>query len=124
MLYVPNFRNTVAEWCVRIVLPHVSDKAARESYNATLGKLTDRLEALYAEFRKIVPRFFRFYDEFELHSSYQLEEITHQKNYTSKISMTISARNCDLNKLNPMTSWNAIAIGAETPSPKLKPNKK
>ena len=79
--YVPNFRNTVAEWCVRNVLPHVSDKAARESYNSTVDKLTVRLEALYAEFRKIVPRFFRFYDEFELHSSYQLEEITNPRNY-------------------------------------------
>lgn len=79
--YVPNFRNTVAEWCVRNVLPHVSDKAARESYNSTVDKLTVRLEALYAEFRKIVPRFFRFYDEFELHSSYQLEEITNPRHY-------------------------------------------
>ena len=70
--YVPNFRNAVAEWWVRNVLPHVSDKAAKESYKSTLDKLTVRLEALYAEFRKIVPRFFRFYDEFELHSSYQL----------------------------------------------------
>lgn len=81
--YVPNFRNTVAEWCVRNVLHRVSDKAERGSYNATLDKLTVRLETLYAEFRKIVPRFFRFYDEFELHSSYQLEEITHARNYAT-----------------------------------------
>lgn len=79
--YVPNFRNAVAGWCVSNVLPHVSDKAARESYNSTLNKLTVRLEALYAEFRKIVPRFFRFYDEFELHSSYQLDEIKNPRNH-------------------------------------------
>ena len=79
--YVPNFRKTVVEWCARSVLPHVSDKAARESYNSTLDKLAGRLEALYAEFRKIVPRFFMFYDEFELHGSYQLEEIAHPRNY-------------------------------------------
>ena len=80
--YVSDFKNGVADWCVRNVLPHVSDKAARESYKSTLDKLTVRLGALYAEFRKIVPRFFRFYDEFELHSSYQLEEITHPTKYT------------------------------------------
>ena len=80
--YVPNFRNAVAEWWVRNVLPHVSDKAAKESYKSTLDKLTVRLEALYAEFRKIVPRFLRFYDEFELHSTYQLDEIKNPRNHS------------------------------------------
>ncbi len=80
--YVPNFRNTVADWYVRNVLPHVNDKAARESYKSTLAKLADRLGALYAEFRKIVPRFLRFYDEFELHSTYQLDEIKNPRNHS------------------------------------------
>ena len=79
--YVPDFKNGVAGWCISNVLPHLSDKAARESYKSTLDKLAGRLGALYVEFRKIVPRFFRFYDELELHSSYQLEEITHPRNY-------------------------------------------
>ena len=79
--YVPDFKNGVAGWCISNVLPHLSDKAARESYKSTLDKLAGRLGVLYVEFRKIVPRFFRFYDALELHSSYQLEEITHPRNY-------------------------------------------
>ena len=78
--YVPDFKNRVAVWCINSVLPHLSDKAARESYKSTLDKLAVRLGALYAEFRKIVPKFLRFYDEFELHSSYQLEEISNPRN--------------------------------------------
>lgn len=79
--YIPNFRKAIVDWCIRNVLPQVRDNAVRESYKATLDKLADRLGSLYVEFRKIVPRFFRFYDEFELHSSYQLEEITNPRNY-------------------------------------------
>ena len=81
--YIPNFRKAIADWCIRNVLPQVRDNAVRESYKATLDKLADRLGSLYVEFRKIVPRFFRFYDEFELHSSYQLDEITNSRNYAA-----------------------------------------
>ena len=41
-----------------------------------------------------------------------------------KKSRTMSAQSCEVNLLQPRTSWNAIENGAEMPSPKLKPYKK
>ena len=81
--YVPDFKNVVAGWYIANVTPHCADKAAKESFTAIIGKLANRMEFLYAQFRKIVPRFFRFYDEFELHSSYSLDEVVNPRNHAT-----------------------------------------
>ena len=80
--YVPNLKRVILEWCVNNILPHVSEKAAKENHRATIVKFVNRLDVLYAKFREIVPRFFRFYDEFELHSTYQLDEIKNPRNHS------------------------------------------
>ena len=79
--YIPNLKRVVLDWCVNHILPHVSEKAVKENHRAIIVKFVNRLDELYAKFRKIVPMFFRFYDEFELHSTYRLDEIKNPRNY-------------------------------------------
>lgn len=81
VIYVRNPRQTLRDWGVNNVLPHVQDKAERESYQAMLNKLVSALERLYGEFRKIAPVFYKFEDACELHSEYQLDEIERPQNH-------------------------------------------